>query len=67
MIKPEPFLAELNRMRQDIGKDESDPEWLAVHHAFCFLSYKMSDFTAYLAQAEARGEFDAYKAQRDED
>ena len=62
-MKIEPFLAELNRLRKDIGEDPTDIEWLAVHHAFCFLSYKMDEFQAYLDEAESRGELDEYKAE----
>ena len=65
-MKIEPFLAELNRLRSDIDPDPTDIEWLALHHAFCFISYKMSDFQKYLDEAESRGEFNEYK-QADED
>jgi len=60
-IKPEMILAELNRQRNDLGKDPTDISWLALHHAFCFLSYKIGDLQKYLEEAEKRGEFDAYK------
>ena len=60
-MKPEPLLAELNRMRQDIGKDPTDIEWLALHHAFVFISYKHTEFEKYVKEAAERGEFDAYK------
>ncbi len=60
-MKPEPLLAELNRLRKDVGEDPADVEWLALHHAFCFISYKMGDFQKYLNEAEARGEFDEFK------
>lgn len=57
-IKAEKILAELNRARKDMGEDRSDIEWLAIHHAFCFLSYKMSEFQKYLDQEAAKGAFD---------
>jgi hypothetical protein len=57
-MKAETILAELNRLRKDLGEDPSDPEWLAVHHAFCFISYKMSDFQKYLDDQAAKGAFD---------
>lgn len=60
-MKAETILAELNRMRKDLGEDQTDIEWLALHHAFCFLSYKMGDFQKYLDEAKARGEFKAYE------
>ena len=56
-IKAETILAELNRIRKDMGEDKSDIEWLAIHHAFCFVSYKMTDFQKYLDQEAAKGAF----------
>lgn len=60
-MKAEAILAELNRMRKDIGEDQSDIEWLAVHHAFCFLSYKTGEFQKYLDEQAAKGAFKAYE------
>ena len=57
-MKAETMLAELNRLRKDIGEDASDIEWLALHHAFCFLSYKMGEFQKYLDEQTAKGAFD---------
>lgn len=57
-IKAETILAELNRIRKDLGEDRADIEWLAVHHAFCFVSYKMSEFQKYLDGEAAKGAFD---------
>lgn len=56
-MKAETLLAELNRMRKDLGEDKGDLEWLAIHHAFCFISYKMSDFQKYVDQEAAKGAF----------
>ena len=64
-MKIEPFLAELNRLRQDLDADPTDIEYLALHHAFCFISYKLDEFGKYLDQADQRGEFNQYKAQQD--
>lgn len=64
-MKPEPFLAELNRLRKESSEDPTDPEYLALQHAFVFISYKLSDFQKYLNEAEARGEFDAFKASQE--
>ncbi len=44
-MKPEPLLAELNRLRKDLDEDPADIEWLALHHAFVFISYKVNEFT----------------------
>lgn len=60
-MKAEAILAELNRMRKDLGEDRSDIEWLSVHHAFCFLSYKMGEFQKYLDEQAAKGAFDEYE------
>lgn len=57
-IKAEKILAELNRMRKDLGEDPTDIEWVALHHAFCFISYKMADFQRYLDDEARKGAFD---------
>ncbi len=56
-MKPEPILAELNRLRKDIGEDPTDIEWLALYHAFVFISYQATAFADYIKQADERGEF----------
>jgi hypothetical protein len=61
-MRAESILAELNRMRKDLGEDRSDIEWLAVHHAFIFLSYKMSEFQKYIDEEAQKGSFDEYEA-----
>ncbi|MBL4809981.1 MAG: hypothetical protein JKY43_08010 [Phycisphaerales bacterium] len=57
-MKAETILAELNTIRKDLDEDKTDIEWLTLHHAFCFISYKMGDFQAYLDDQEQRGAFD---------
>ena len=61
-MKAEPILAELNRLRKDIGEDPTDIEWLTLHHAFCFISYKMSDFQKYMEEQTAKGAFRDFEA-----
>jgi hypothetical protein len=56
-VKAETLLAELNRQRKDLGEDAADLEWLAIHHAFCFISYKMGDFQKYVEEQERKGAF----------
>jgi hypothetical protein len=56
-MKAERLLAELNRLRQDVPKDPSDLEWLTLHHVFCFVSYKMTEFQKYVAEEDAKGAF----------
>lgn len=60
-MKAETMLAELNRARKDLGEDKSDIEWLAIHHAFCFLSYKMGEFQKYLDEEGKKGAFDEFE------
>lgn len=47
-MKHEKMLAELYRLTKDIDKDETDLEWLTLHHVFCFVSYKTKEFQDYL-------------------
>lgn len=47
-MRAEPILAKLNELRHEAEGDREDIEYLALHHAFCFISYKMADFQAYL-------------------
>lgn len=56
VVKAEQVLAELNRQRGDLEKDLTDPEYFAIHHAFCFLSYKMAELQKYLNEVVKPGE-----------
>lgn len=47
-MKAEPILAKLNELRHEAEDDREDLEYLALHHAFCFLSYQMAEFQKYL-------------------
>ena len=47
-MKAEPLLAKLNELRHEAEDDDTSIEYLALHHAFCFISYKMSEFQKYL-------------------
>lgn len=59
-MKAETILAELNRLRKDLDEDKSDIEWLALHHAFCFVSYKMGEFQKYLDEEGKKGAFEEF-------
>lgn len=56
-MKAESLLAELDRLRKDVPKDPTDMEWLTLHHVFCFVSYKMTEFRKYVEEQEAAGAF----------
>ncbi|MEY3231180.1 MAG: hypothetical protein RL689_1269 [Planctomycetota bacterium] len=58
------MLAELNRLRKDLGEDPTDLEWLTLHHVFCFVSYKMADFQKYMEEQTAKGAFREYEESR---
>ena len=60
-MKAETMLAELNRLRKDLDEDPTDIEWLTLHHAFCFISYKMADFQKYLNDEAAKGAFEDFQ------
>ena len=59
-MTPETLLAELNRLRKDLEEDDTDLEWLALEHAFRFISYQSVAFARYVREAQERGEFAAY-------
>lgn len=61
-MKPETLLAELNRLRKDLDEDPTDIEWLALHHAFCFISYKLADFQRYVDDQTHKGAFEQFDA-----
>ena len=61
-MSAEKLLAELNRLRGDLDQDPEDIEWLTLHHAFCFVSYKVGEFERYVKEQDERGAFDAFKA-----
>ena len=60
-MKAETILAELNRARKDLGEDKGDIEWLALHHAFCFISYKKGEFQKYLDEEAKKGAFEEFE------
>jgi hypothetical protein len=57
-MKAETLLSELNKMRKDLKEDPTDLEWLTIHHAFCFISYKMGDFQKYVDEQAKKGAFE---------
>lgn len=52
-MKAETILAKLNELRHEAEGDKEDLEYLALHHAFCFISYKMAEFQRYLNETGA--------------
>ena len=59
-MKVETLLAELDRLRKDAPKDATDIEFLTLHHVFCFVSYKMAEFRAYVEAEAKKGTFDEF-------
>ncbi|MCW5765845.1 MAG: hypothetical protein KIT68_07700 [Phycisphaeraceae bacterium] len=60
-MKPERLLAELDRLRKDVPQDKASLEWLTLHHVFCFVSYKMTDFKRYVEEEAKKGSFAQYR------
>lgn len=54
-MKPEPILAKLYELRKDASGDPEDMEYIALNHAFCFISYHMAKFQQYLDEVERGG------------
>ena len=52
MLTPEEILVELQQLRKEYQDDEEDPTYLALHHAFLFISYKMNEFRDYVDEAQ---------------
>jgi len=53
MLTPEQLLAKLYELRKDYQDEDepNDPQFLALHHAFMFISYNMDGFKKYCAEA----------------
>ncbi len=54
MLTAEQILSKLNELRKDY-QDEDDPQepnFLALHHAFLFISYNMEAFKRYVQEAQ---------------
>jgi len=54
-MRTEPILAKLNELRKDAEDDKTDLEYLALHYAFCFISYNMAAFQKYLDEVAQQG------------
>jgi len=48
VVTAEQVLSRLNALRQEYSDDKEDETYLALHHAFLFLSYQMGAFKHYL-------------------
>jgi hypothetical protein len=58
MLTAEQILSKLNELRKEY-QDDDDPtnaEYLALHHAFLFLSYQMEAFKKYIAEENAKAQ-----------
>ncbi len=56
MLTAEQVLSKLNELRKEYQDedDPDDPHFLALHHAFLFLSYQMDAFKSYLQEAQKK-------------
>ncbi len=56
MLTAEQILSKLNELRKEYQDDEPNPEFLALHHAFLFISYQMEAFKKYVAEENAKAQ-----------
>jgi hypothetical protein len=58
MLTAEQILSKLNDLRKEYQDDDdpTNPEYLALHHAFLFLSYQMEAFKKYVAEENAKAQ-----------
>jgi hypothetical protein len=61
MSNADQVLARLYALRKDYADDPEDEDYQALHHAFLFISYNMSEFRAYLEEEQKKE-----KRQRDD-
>ena len=50
MLNADQLLARLYALRKDYADDPEDETYLALHHAFLFISYKMGEFKDYVSK-----------------
>ena len=48
MLTADQLLARLYALRKDYADDPEDETYQALHHAFMFISYNMSEFRDYV-------------------
>ena len=65
-MKAESLVAELDRLRKDVPNDPTEVEYLTLHHVFCFVSYKMTEFRAYVEAEAKKGAFKQFDEEQDE-
>jgi hypothetical protein len=56
MLTADQLLARLYAIRKDYADDPEDETYQALHHAFLFISYNMSEFRAYLDEENRKAE-----------
>jgi len=54
MLTADQLLARLYALRKEYEDDPEDPTYQALHHAFMFISYHMSQFKEYVQQESAK-------------
>ena len=54
MLTAEQLLDKINKLRKDYADDPEDETFLALHHAFLFMSYQIGLLKEYLEEAEQK-------------
>jgi hypothetical protein len=55
-LNTEQLLAKLYALRKDYADDPEDETYLALHHAFLFLSYNIGAFKEYVVEEQKKSE-----------
>lgn len=56
MLTADQLLARLYALRKDYADDPEDETYLALHHAFLFVSYNMAAFKEYVKKEAEKEE-----------
>ena len=56
MLNADQLLARLYALRKDYADDPEDETYQALHHAFLFISYNMSEFRHYLEEESRKAD-----------
>ncbi len=56
MPNADQLLARLYALRKDYADEPEDETYLALHHAFLFISYRHNEFKQYVKEASEQAE-----------
>lgn len=56
MLNAEKLLAKLYAIRKDYADDQEDETYIALHHAFMFISYNLNTFKSYIEEENQKAQ-----------